>query len=673
MSAFIDTRGMNRAHAITYKPLVWLAVIAGLSLLALPQLHHQVPQESRQMPIYQPAVNAPEFPEGLEWLNTDRPLRMKDLRGKIVMLDFWTYCCINCMHIIPDLKRLERKYPNELVVIGVHSAKFTTEKESENIRQAILRYRIEHPVVNDRDMVIWSWYGVNAWPTVVLIDPIGKVVGARSGEGVFEPFDRAIQELISKHDPRGEIDRTPLQLKLEREKAPRGILEFPGKVLADERSGQLFIADSGHNRIVVVSLKDGTLKEVIGSGEEGFKDGDFQTAQFRHPQGMAFDGKNLYVADTENHAIRLIDFGRRTVTTVAGTGMQARFWPEGGKARETDLSSPWDVVLVGDTLYIAMAGIHQLWRMDLRKGTVEPYAGSGREARFDSYLPQAALAQPSGITTDGKRLYFADSESSSLRSADLNPSGRVDTLVGGDLFDFGDIDGEGRRARLQHPLGVVYHQGAIYVADTYNNKIKRYHLATGRIETFLGDGTAGTRDGDRPTFDEPGGVSIAGGKLYIADTNNHVIRVADLKTRRVETLTIRGMEKLRPPSALIRADVMALETQSVQAGEVQVVLNLSLPNGYKLNPQASSRLSLQANPSSAVSGLPKEGFALVSLPLRVPVKVASDGEILVTADLYYCQSGNEALCYFKQVQWRVPLRVQAGGKSQVEIAHTLRP
>ncbi len=664
---------MNHAPSISLKPLFWLAVVATLSLLALSQLHQSKPQESIAMPVYQPSVNAPEFPEGLEWLNTDRPLRLKDLRGKIVLLDFWTYCCINCMHIIPDLKRLEQKYPNELVVIGVHSAKFTTEKETENIRRAILRYRIEHPVVNDRDMVVWSMYAVNAWPTLVLIDPNGKVVGARSGEGVFEPFDRAIQELIKIHDPRGEIDHTPLKLRLERERTPRGILEFPGKVLADERTGQLFIADSGHNRIVVVSLKDGALKEVIGSGTEGLKDGSFEEAQFKHPQGMAFDGKRLYVADTENHAIRLIDFDKRTVTTIAGTGQQARFWPEGGKARETDLSSPWDVVLVGDTLYIAMAGIHQLWKMNLRQGTVEPYAGSGREARFDSYLLQAALAQPSGITTDGKRLYFADSECSSLRSADLNPNGRVETLVGGDLFDFGDVDGEGRRARLQHPLGVAYHDGAVYLADTYNHKIKRYDLATGRIETFLGDGTAGMRDGDRPTFHEPGGLSIAGGKMYIADTNNHAIRVADLRTRRVETLTIRGLEKLRPPSALIRADVHTLQAQTVRRGEVVLLLNLTLPDGYKLNPQANSRLTLKANPASAVNGIPQEGIALNSLPARVPVQVTGDGELRLSADLYYCQSGRESLCYFKQVEWRIPLKVHSEGRTQIEIAHTLRP
>ncbi|HEX2869201.1 MAG TPA: thioredoxin-like domain-containing protein [Ignavibacteriales bacterium] len=129
--------------------------------------------------------DAPEFPDGLDWLNVDHPIKLSDLRGKVVLLDFWTFCCINCMHIIPDLKKLEAKYPGELAVIGVHSAKFLSEQETGNIRQAILRYDIEHPVVNDKDFKIWTSYGANAWPTVVLIDPRGDVVGHHSGEGVY--------------------------------------------------------------------------------------------------------------------------------------------------------------------------------------------------------------------------------------------------------------------------------------------------------------------------------------------------------------------------------------------------------------------------------------------------------------------------------------------------------
>ena len=296
-------------------------------------------------------LTAPDFPDGLEWLNTERPLSLRELRGKVVLLDFWTYCCINCMHILPDLKRLERKYANELVVIGVHSAKFFTEQETENVRQAILRYEIEHPVVNDNQMVIWSQYAVRAWPTLVLIDPQGKIVGYHSGEGIYEIFDKAIQQVIQTFEARGQLDRTPLRFKLERERTPRTVLHFPGKVLADETSQRLFIADSNHHRILVVSLKDNTIQKVIGSGEAGFADGAFDKARFRNPQGMAYDPKTetLYIADTDNHAIRKADLRREQVETLAGTGEQSRVYPpRPGKGKEVALNSPWDVVLLGD-------------------------------------------------------------------------------------------------------------------------------------------------------------------------------------------------------------------------------------------------------------------------------------------------------------------------------------
>ncbi len=502
------------------------------------------------MPELRGTVRAPEFPREMEWLNTAGPLRMADLRGKVVLLDFWTYCCINCMQVIPDLKRLEAKYPRELVVIGVHSAKFTTEREAENIRQAILRYKVAHPVVNDDQMRIWREYGVRAWPTQALIDPAGKVVAFRSGEGVFDAFDGPIAALIGAFGAAGRLDRTPLRLRPERqEDSP---LSFPGKVLADEAGGRLFVADSGHHRIVVASLADGAVLEIIGSGRAGLADGTFSEAAFRNPQGMALVGPKLYVADTDNHAIRLADLKERTVTTVARAAPQAPPFDATAPGAARGFRSPWALVAHGGGLYIAMAGSHQLWRMDLATGRATPYAGSGWEARVDGELAQAALAQPSGITTDGEKLYFADSEVSSIRSADLDPAGQVRTIVGGDLFDFGDVDGVGLAARLQHPLGVAYRDGALYVADTYNNKIKRVSLAHRSIRTFLGSGSPGKADGLKPTFDEPAGVSIAGKKLYIADTNNHIIRVADLATGRTATLTLKGLGA--PTAAASRSD-----------------------------------------------------------------------------------------------------------------------
>ena len=623
------------------------------------------------MPEYEGKVNAPEFPEGMEWLNTERPLSIRQLKGKVVLLDFWTYCCINCMHIIPDLKKLERKYPNELVVIGVHSAKFTAEKGTENIRQAILRYEIEHPVVNDHQMQIWQEYTVRSWPTLFLIDPAGKVVAYMSGEGVYAQFDKYIAKIIETFDAKKMIDRRPLSLKLERQRTPASVLAFPGKVLADEKSKQLFIADSNHNRIVVVSLEDSSVKEVIGSGEIGLSDGGFETAAFNHPQGMALDGSILYVADTENHALRAVDLGKRTVTTIAGTGEQLqRRITFGGQGKDTPLNSPWDLTIQNGVLYIAMAGPHQLWQMNPKTGGIAPYAGSGREARIDGPLAEAALAQPSGITSDGKKLYFADSEVSSIRSADLDPHGRVETIVGEDLFEFGDRDGKGSAVRLQHPLGVAYNDGWLYVADTYNNKIKRVSPKDRTSETFVGTGENGMRDGDRATLDEPGGVSVAFGKIYVADTNNHLIRIADIKTRRLDTLQIKGLEKLRPrKSKRFAGEVIELPAQSVEPGNATLTLQLELPAGYKLNGQAPSALTVATAQNDVVTlkGGAEQTFSNPNFPVTVPLKI-SEGEATVRADfvVYFCEAVKESLCYFKEVQVSIPVKARHGAGS-----HTL--
>ena len=444
------------------------------------------------------------------------------------------------MHVFPQLRKLEHKYKNELAVIGVHSAKFTSERDTDNLRKAVLRYELEHPVINDGQFVVWKQYSGRAWPTLIFIDPQGKIIGKHEGEITFEDFDTVIAQMVQEFEGKGILDRTPLNHRME--EGAKSALAFPGKVLADEATDRLFISDSNHNRIILSTL-EGEVRQVIGSGEVGFANGDFRIASFDHPQGMALDGDVLYVADTENHAIRRVDLAGGKVETVAGTGRQARGFGKGGDALSTDLSSPWDLALHDGTLYIAMAGIHQLWSLDLEAKQVRPYAGNGREAPVDGPLLTASLDQPSGITTDGKVLYFADSEASAIRTADLNDSGRVSTIVGQDLFVFGDVDGTGDAVRLQHPIGIHFHDGVLYIADTYNNKIKRVFPQTRSVLTMLGTGEPGYLDDEanQALFHEPGGVSVAAGKLYVADTNNHAIRVADLDTGEVGTLELRGV------------------------------------------------------------------------------------------------------------------------------------
>ncbi|MBD2103534.1 thioredoxin-like domain-containing protein [Leptolyngbya sp. FACHB-261] len=493
-----------------------------------------------------PRVRAPELPRNQPWLNTEQPLSLSQLRGRVVLLDFWTYCCINCLHVLPDLKFLEQKYRDALTVIGVHSAKFQNEQEIENIRASILRYDIEHPVLVDNEFRVWQEYAVRAWPTLVLIDPEGYYVAHASGEGNRDALDAAIAQLIAASQERGKLNFQELQLKLEKQSRPLTTpLAFPGKVLADAIGERLFIADSGHHRLVVTSLA-GEVLAVIGTGSRGHADGSYEETQFSAPQGMVLDVERqwLYVADTDNHLLRRVDLQAQIVTTIAGTAEQShQIQPHAGPALSTALNSPWDLELVEGRLFIAMAGPHQIWQMDLERELVSTYAGTGAEACVDGPLTDAAFAQPSGITSNGKELFVADSETSTIRAVELGANPQVRTVCGsGDLFGFDDRDGIGSEVRLQHCLGVEYAQGSLWVADTYNHKIKRVDPATGECQTVAGS-SAGLANGERQLaqFREPSGLSFANGKLYIADTNNHAIRCLELTTGKVMTFKIRSL------------------------------------------------------------------------------------------------------------------------------------
>jgi DNA-binding beta-propeller fold protein YncE len=624
-------------------------------------------------------VRAPEITGGRGWLNTDRPLSIAALKGKFILLDFWTYGCINCIHIIPDLKKLEAKYANQLVVIGVHSAKFKNEKETENIRRIILRYELEHPVYNDADFKVWQSYGVRAWPTQVLIDPLGYVVGSVSGEGNYDVIDHTIAQLAVEFRKRGELNEQPLQLVLERAKVGDLPLAFPGKVLADAGGNRLFISDSNHNRLVITKL-DGSFIETIGTGERGAADGAFEKASFYRPQGLALSGDLLYVADTENHLIRQVNLKTRTVETLAGTGKQSLEYFKEGPARSIALSSPWDLQLVGQTLYVAMAGPHQIWKLDLEKNEVSTFAGSGREARLDGPLREAGFAQPSGLATDGRRLYVADSEANIIRAIDLK-AGEVKTLVGGDLFEFGDVDAKGDDVRLQHPLGLISVGHKLLIADTYNHKIKELDPELQKVTTLLGTGKPGQADGTSPSFYEPGGLSVANDKLYVADTNNHAIRVVDLKTKQTTTLRING---LTPPvqstaksggEAGPNAETIELPAQQLRAGsESSLLIDVDLPTGYHLNPSAPQRYTVTVDSDKTIGIDPKNERHVgndLRLPLRVPVRAngAGSATIKVQVTLFYCREDNTGTCRIKTLVWLAPIRVtnDAGAPNEVKV------
>lgn len=473
--------------------------------------------------------NVGEFPEGLCWKNSEPLSFAKELRGKIVLLDFWCFCCINCMHVLPELRYLEQKYAKDpVVIIGVHSPKFAAEKEWKNVEKAIERYQIHHPVVHDPNLELWQRFQIQAWPSFVLINPEGKWTATYSGEGRREEMDRQIASLLVAN-PMPEA-LSPLPKRTTKTPSTQ-TYSFPGKLAIDPLREHLCISDSNHHRLVLTDFSGNQLEE-IGSGRLGMIDGSFKEACFHRPQGVVWCGDKLYVADTENHLIRCCDFVNKEVTTLAGTGQQGRDLLGGGLGRDQPLSSPWDLVVdkERDLLWIAMAGTHQIWTLDLATNMATVFAGTGLEAHLNHTQPLlAAFAQPSGLTLGQSALFIADSEASAIRKLDLD-SGAVTTVAGADpsqpynLFLFGDQEGRGSEARFQHPLGVLYweERQKLLVADTYNHKIMLVDPKTGEVKHFL-------PQDETLSFWEPSGLALTGSTLFVADTNHHLIRKIDLE------------------------------------------------------------------------------------------------------------------------------------------------
>jgi len=438
------------------------------------------------------------------------------------------------------LAAVEREFEDQpFVAIGVHSPKFPTERDEHAVREAVRRYGVTHPIVVDSGMRVWQEYGINAWPTIVLVDAKGYVVGAGSGEPDAATLSKAIRQVLEAGERDGALSDRPLPLAPEA--LPPGAVSYPGKVIV--HGDRIIVADTGHDQIVVCDA-DGRELDRLGDGRAGMSDGDATAARFRHPNGLAAYGDTLYVADTGNHAIRRVDLASGAVTTVAGTGRKGSGIVPGGDARATDLRSPWDLAWDGELLYVAMAGTHQIWAFDPSVDEIAVFAGTGHERHNDGAAPVAAFAQPSGLALMDGSLYVADSEISTIRViTDLHGRATVGTVCGsGDLFGFGDRDGRGYEVLLQHPIGIAAADGVVYVADTFNHKVKAVDPSTGECRTLFGNGeperlpevvpgyTLSRADPVTPSFHEPEGLAVRGGELLVADTNNNrivVVSIAD--------------------------------------------------------------------------------------------------------------------------------------------------
>ncbi len=599
-------------------------------------------------------VRAPEL-RGRGWLNTGgRELTLADLRGKIVVADFWTFCCINCLHVLDELRPIEKKYADVLVVIGVHSPKFEHEKDPEALAAAVERYGVHHPVLDDPELDMWQQYAARAWPTLAVIDPEGYVVATMAGEGHAEGLARLIDELIATHEAKGTLHRGDGPYVPPAE--PQTTLRFPGKAVALPDGG-LLVSDSARHRVVELAADGETVVRTIGTGGRGRADGVADAATFSEPQGLCLlpphvaevAGYDLVVADTVNHLLRGVQLATGEVVTVAGTGRQWRSTVDdhAHDALSVDLSSPWDLAWYDDKLVIAMAGIHQLWWFDPIKRTAGMYAGTTVEALRDGPLAEAWLAQPSGlsVSADGVRLWFADSETSAVRYVE---NGVMGTAVGQGLFDFGHVDGPAAQALLQHPLGVcALPDGSVLIADTYNGAVRRYDPTTDRVAT-VATGLA-----------EPSDLVLTpdGEVLVVESAGHRITRLAP------GALSAAGADTVDGPRHRTERKPIDLS-----AGEVVLDVVFTPAPGQKLDETygPSTRLVVSASPPELLLEGAGTGTEL-SRRLVIDGSV-TDGVLQVTAQAATCDADVEhAACHLTRQDWGVPVRVVDGGATRLPL------
>ena len=585
-------------------------------------------------------VRAPELTGSGGWIGTGgRALTLADLRGRIVVLDFWTFCCVNCLHVLDELRPLEQRFADVLDVIGVHSPKFAHEADHDALVAAVERYEVHHPVLDDPELTTWSQYAVRAWPTLCVVDPEGYLVHVASGEGHGEGLARLVEQLVEEHTEKGTLRRRGAAYVPPPQ--PVSELRFPGKV-ALLPDGTLLVSDTAHHSVVQLAADGEQVLRRYGTGERGLVDGP--RPQFAEPQGVAvLANGDVLVADTANHAVRRLDLATGEAVTVAGTG---RVWrpgaPVAGPAREVDLSTPWDLAEHDGEVVLAMAGTHQLWALTPH-GQVRVLAGTTGEGLRDGDASRAYLAQPSGLVSDGERLWFADAETSALRwyRGTQDGQGEVGTAVGSGLFDFGHVDGPAAQALLQHPLGVaLLPDGSVAVCDTYNGAVRRYDPVTGEVTT-LATGVA-----------EPSGAVVVDGELVVVASAAH------------------RLERPVAPGAMARVSGPARSTSrpvtDLAPGPVQLTVGFEPPPGQHLDERdgPATRLVVTASPPELLveGGGPGTGLA------RRVVLTGTQGVLHVAATAASCDEGVEhPACHITQQDWGIPVRLVDGAPGRLDL------
>jgi DNA-binding beta-propeller fold protein YncE len=615
------------------------------------------------------SIDLIEIPQELKWLNSSSPISLSKLKGKIVLLYFWNYSNINSFQSLQKLKKLEKKYSKELFIIGIHTGKFSYEKEIETLQHSILKLEINFPVVHDPELKVMSSYLIQTFPSFVLINPIGKVLGKHTGEDFYSVFEQVILNTINEFEKKNLLNRTSIELELEKDKLPDTVLSYPSKIILNEKGNEIYISDTNHNRILRIDIGTRKILDIIGSGQNGFEDGLFKDAKLNQPRGIYLKENYLYIADTNNHSIRRADINSKKLITLAGNGEQAIGFNGIGKGRQASFHSPWDLVEYKNKLYITTSGSHQIWSLDLNSLETENFAGSGRENLFDEKLTLSALARPSGITRDETKLYFTDSGVSAIRLAEIKKEGEIKTLLGKGLFEFGDVDGNPHEARLQFPLGLHYNSFKLYIADSFNHKIKFYDIDKKEVYTLSGTGKPSqvVSTLSESGYNEPSSLFSFKNLLYIADTNNHSIKILDTKTNLVKLFDIDLDERLffsRDKNFQLEGDEKNIPDLKIHPDSTHISLNFNLETGYKWMNQApyyfktissnNNNISIQ-NKSEEVSNNP-------IFPKLIKLKpIQGESMLKINSILFYSESTKNSLCLIKKSILSMKLTVSPDG------------